>query len=49
MTDIIGNLTDNVDKIKKVICGFQVKKIKSLDKLVDELARSAAMEKILSS
>ncbi|MFC4095233.1 DUF2200 domain-containing protein [Euzebyella saccharophila] len=50
-------LNSNVDKIKGVICGYRVeeiedplmKKIRYLDKLIDELARGKAMEKILRS
>lgn len=45
----------NVSKIKGVICGYRVEeiddklmqKIRYLDKLVDELAKGKAMEKIL--
>ena len=45
----------NVSRIKGVICGYRVeeiedelmRKIRYLDKLVDELARGKAMEKIL--
>ncbi len=45
----------NVSKIKGVICGYRVEeiedelmqKIRYLDKLIDELARGKAMEKIL--
>jgi len=48
-------LNPNVDKITGVICGYRVedmeeglmKKIRYLDKLVDELAKGKAMEKIL--
>jgi len=48
-------LNPNVDKIMGVICGYRVeemedglmKKIRYLDKLVDELAKGKAMEKIL--
>ncbi|WP_026933303.1 DUF2200 domain-containing protein [Christiangramia echinicola] len=48
-------LNPNVCKIKGVICGYRVeeiedelmRKIRYLDKLVDELARGKAMEKIL--
>ena len=47
----------NADKIKGVICGHRVEeitdplmqKIRRLDKLVDELAKGKAMEKILRS
>ncbi|MBC7000630.1 DUF2200 domain-containing protein [Cytophaga sp. FL35] len=50
-------LNSNVDKIKGVICGYRVEeiedplmqKIRYLDKLIDELARGKAMEKILRS
>ena len=48
-------LNENVSKITGVICGYRVeeiedplmKKIRYLDKLVDELAKGKAMEKIL--
>ena len=48
-------LNPNVTKITGVICGYRVeemeeglmKKIRYLDKLVDELAKGKAMEKIL--
>lgn len=48
-------LNPNVDKIKGVVCGIRVEnieeplmqKIRWLDKLVDELAKGKAMEKIL--
>ncbi|MEC7262464.1 MAG: DUF2200 domain-containing protein [Bacteroidota bacterium] len=48
-------LNPNVSKITGVICGYRVedmeeglmKKIRYLDKLVDELAKGKAMEKIL--
>ncbi|AKD57002.1 DUF2200 domain-containing protein [Spirosoma radiotolerans] len=48
-------LNPNVSKIKGVICGHRVEKIEDrlmqkiryLDKLVDELAKGKAMEKIL--
>ena len=48
-------LNPNVSRIKGVICGYRVeeiedelmRKIRYLDKLVDELARGKAMEKIL--
>lgn len=48
-------LNPNVSKIKGVICGYRVEeiedklmqKIRYLDKLVDELAKGKAMEKIL--
>lgn len=48
-------LNPNVSKIRGVICGYRVEeiedplmqKIRYLDKLVDELAKGKAMEKIL--
>ncbi|HMS98248.1 MAG TPA: DUF2200 domain-containing protein [Saprospiraceae bacterium] len=48
-------MNPNVDKITGVICGYRVEeiedplmqKIRYLDKLVDELAKGKAMEKIL--
>jgi hypothetical protein len=48
-------LNPNVSKITGVICGYRVEeiedklmqKIRYLDKLVDELAKGKAMEKIL--
>ncbi len=48
-------LNPNVDKITGVVCGHRVEeiedplmqKIRFLDKLIDELARGKAMEKIL--
>ena len=48
-------LNPNVTKITGVICGYRVediedelmRKIRYLDKLVDELAKGKAMEKIL--
>ena len=48
-------LNPNVSKIKGVICGYRVEeiedklmqKIRYMDKLIDELARGKAMEKIL--
>jgi hypothetical protein len=48
-------LNPNVDKITGVICGYRVEdiedplmqKVRYLDKLVDELAKGRAMEKIL--
>lgn len=48
-------LNPNVSKITGVICGYRVeeidddlmKKIRYLDKLIDELAKGKAMEKIL--
>lgn len=49
------HINDNVTLIKGVICGYRVeeiedelmRKIRYLDKLVDELAKGKAMEKIL--
>src|SRR6056297_520173 len=49
------NMNPNVSKITGVICGYRVEeiedelmqKIRYLDKLVDELARGKALEKIL--
>ena len=49
------NLNPNVSKITGVICGYRVEeiedklmlKVRYLDKLVDELAKGKAMEKIL--
>jgi hypothetical protein len=48
-------MNPNVSKIKGVICGYRVEeiedelvqKVRYLDKLVDELAKGKAMEKIL--
>jgi len=48
-------LNPNVSKIRGVICGYRVEeieeplmqKIRYLDKLIDELAKGKAMEKIL--
>ncbi len=48
-------LNPNVDKITGVICGYRVeeiedeliRKMRYLDKLIDELAKGKAMEKIL--
>ena len=48
-------LNPNVSKIKGVICGYRVQeiedklmqKIRYMDKLIDELAKGKAMEKIL--
>lgn len=48
-------LNPNISKIKGVICGYRVEeiedklmqKIRYMDKLIDELARGKAMEKIL--
>ena len=53
--DEAPHLNENVSLIKGVICGYRVedmeegymKKIRYLDKLVDELARGKKMEKIL--
>ena len=50
-----ANLNPNANKIKGVICGYQIEKIDNLlirqirylDKLVDELAKGRKMEKIL--
>ena len=50
-------LNQNVSKITGVICGYRVEeiedklmqKIRYLDKLIDELAKGKAMEKILRS
>ncbi|MDN3955920.1 DUF2200 domain-containing protein [Sporolactobacillus laevolacticus] len=50
-------INPNASKIKGVICGYRVeeiedllmKKIRWLDKLVDELAKGKSMEKILRS
>lgn len=50
-----ARLNPNVDKITGVICGYRVEEIEDplmqqiryLDKLVDELAKGRAMEKIL--
>ena len=50
-----ANLNPNTNKIKGVICGYQIEKIDNLlirqirylDKLVDELAKGRKMEKIL--
>lgn len=50
-----ARLNPNVDKITGVICGYRVEdiedplmqRIRYLDKLVDELAKGRAMEKIL--
>lgn len=49
------NINPNVSKITGVICGYRVEeiedelmqKVRYLDKLVDELAKGKAMEKIL--
>jgi hypothetical protein len=48
-------LNPNVDKITGMICGYRIeeiedplmRKIRYLDKLIDELAKGRAMEKIL--
>src|SRR5574343_1803008 len=48
-------LNENVSKITGVICGYRIeeiedplmKKVRYLDKLIDELAKGKAMEKIL--
>lgn len=53
--DEAPEINPNVSKIKGVICGYRVEEIEDkviqrvryLDKLVDELARGKAMEKIL--
>ena len=56
--DFFGNapqLNPNASKITGVICGYRIeeiedplmKKVRYLDKLVDELAKGKAMEKIL--
>ncbi|TGK40315.1 DUF2200 domain-containing protein [Leptospira andrefontaineae] len=53
--DQAPHLNDNVSLIKGVVCGIRVEdiedklmqKIRYLDKLVDELAKGKAMEKIL--
>lgn len=50
-----ARLHDNVSKITGVICGYRVEdiedplmqKLRYLDKLIDELAKGKAMEKIL--
>jgi hypothetical protein len=50
-----SNFNPNANKITGVICGYRVEeiedklmqKIRYLDKLVDELAKGKAMEKIL--
>lgn len=50
-------LNPNVDQIKGLICGYRVEeiedklmqKIRYLDKLIDELAKGKALEKILRS
>lgn len=52
-----ARLNPNVEKITGVICGVRVeeiedplmKKVRYLDKLVDELARGKSLEKILRS
>ncbi|EMJ98860.1 DUF2200 domain-containing protein [Leptospira sp. WS58.C1] len=53
--DQAPHINDNVSLIKGVICGYRVEeiedklmqKIRYLDKLIDELAKGKAMEKIL--
>ncbi|HEX2606040.1 MAG TPA: DUF2200 domain-containing protein [Flavisolibacter sp.] len=53
----VPQLNPNVSKITGVICGYRVEeiedpviqKIRYLDKLIDELAKGKAMEKILRS
>ena len=48
-------LNENVSEITGVICGYRIeeiedplmKKVRYLDKLIDELAKGKAMEKIL--
>jgi len=53
--DEAPQLNPNVDKITGVICGHRIeniedplmKKVRYLDKLIDELAKGKAMEKIL--
>ena len=55
--DQAPQLHPNVTKITGVICGYRIediedplmKKVRYLDKLVDELAKGRAMEKILRS
>ncbi|MCB0279350.1 MAG: DUF2200 domain-containing protein [Calditrichaeota bacterium] len=55
--DQAPQLNPNVSKITGVICGYRVEeiedklmqKIRYLDKLIDELAKGKAMEKILRS
>jgi len=50
-----ANLNPNATRIKGVICGYRIeeienpltKKVRYLDKLVDELAQGKSMEKIL--
>jgi len=52
---IPSNLTHNASLIKGVICGWRVEeienplsqKVRYLDKLVDELAKGKALEKVL--
>jgi len=52
-----ANLNPNASKITGVICGYRVEeiqdqlmqKVRYLDKLIDELAKGKAMEKILRS
>jgi len=53
--DQAPKLNENVFKITGVICGFRIeeiedplmKKVRYLDKLIDELAKGKTMEKIL--
>lgn len=53
--DQAPKLNENVSKITGVICGYRVEeiedklmqKVRYLDKLIDELAKGKAMEKIL--
>ena len=50
-----ANLNPNANKIKGIICGYRIeeidnlliRRIRYLDKLVDELAKGRKMEKIL--
>ncbi len=52
-----ASLNPNADLIKGVVCGYRIeeienattRKVRYLDKLVDELAKGRAMEKILRS
>lgn len=52
-----ANLNPNAEQIKGVICGYRIEEIKTpltrkvryLDKLIDELAKGRQMEKILRS
>ena len=51
----VPQLNENASKITGVICGYRIeeiedplmKKVRYLDKLIDELAKGKAMEKIL--